>query len=217
MNKKNLALGLATLTFSIASTQTAQAAAINGVTASTTSDTFFGNINNIVNDSGLSTPIGFDSTHAAGASSNVWSASAITPIIDFNLNGSYSLAGFSLWNYNSSNNRGVKDVTIQSSTDGINFTAISGAPTQFAIGNFNAVVSPEKFAFAPVTASYVRFVVSSNHGSAISTGLAEVKFDGSPVATTAVPEPLTILGTLAGLAGGAGLKRRLKADKSKSV
>ena len=57
VNKKNLALGLATLALSIANAPNAHAALINGVTASTDIAPFnasFGGIDNIVNGSGLS-------------------------------------------------------------------------------------------------------------------------------------------------------------------
>ena len=202
---------------SIASTQIAQAASISGVTVSTTGGTATGNINNIVNDSGLATSGSLTSNHAAASNTNSWVAGSFNPTIDFNLNGSYSLAGFSLWNFNGSNNFGVKGVTVQSSTNGNTFTTISGAPTQFAIGANDASESPEQFVFTTsVTASYVRFLVTSSQGAGALPSLSEVKFNGTATAI-AVPEPFTILGTLAGLAGGERLKRRLKAINSKSA
>jgi hypothetical protein len=220
MNNKNFVLGLATLALSIANAPNAQAALINGVTATTDMGSYLSfDINNIVNGAGLpgNTP-SLTGTHDRGSFTNNWASSRniTTGNITFNLNGTYSLAGLSLWNFNANAWIGVKNVNVLSSTDGTNFTSVTGAPNQFAIGAESAPESPEQFSFAPVTASYVRFQVLSNYGSPVLTGLSEVQFDGTPAAT-AVPEPLTILGTLAGLGGGAALKRRLKAFKSKSV
>ncbi len=220
MNNKNFALGLATLVLSIANAPNAQAALINGVTVSTDMGSNRGSdINNMVNGSGLPGNIpSLTGIHDRGSITNNWASSigVRTGNITFNLNGTYSLAGFSLWNFNAFSFVGVKDVNVLRSTDGITFTTVTGAPTQFAIGAESAPESPEQFSFAPVTASYVRFQVLSNYGSPSLTGLSEVQFDGTPAATS-VPEPFTILGTLTGLGGGAVLKRRLKAFKSKSV
>jgi F5/8 type C domain len=219
MNKKNFALGLATLALSIANASNAQAALITGVTASTDIAPEYPSysINSIVNGAGLSS-LSLTATHevAEGFSLNGWASvgNANTGNFTFNLNGLYNLAGFSVWNWNNNNFYGVKNVNILTSTDGINFTAVAGAPTQFAQGANNASESPEQFSFSPVNAAYVRFNVLSNQGDGI--GLAEVQFDSASAATS-VPEPLTIFGTFIGLGGGAALKRRLKGIKSKSV
>ncbi len=214
-------MGLATLALSIANAPNAQAALINGVTVTTDMGSLdiFTNINNIVNGSGLpgNTP-SLTGNHRSGFTGTYWLSNynVITGNITFNLNGTYSLGGFSLWNSNSENSWGVKGVNVLTSTDGSNFTTLAGSPTQFEIEYYFSAESPEQFSFAPVTASYVRFQVLSNYGYPVLTGLSEVQFDGTPAAT-AVPEPLTIFGTLAGLGGGAALKRRLKEIKSKSV
>jgi hypothetical protein len=219
MSNKNFVLGLATLALSIANAPNAQAALINGVTVTTDMGSNRGvDINNMVNGAGLPGNIPSLTGIHDQPGFNAWSSSRFntTGNITFNLNGTYSLTGFSLWNFNAFSIVGVKDVNVLRSTDGTNFTSVTGSPTQFAIGAESAPESPEQFSFAPVTASYVRFQVLSNYGSTFVTGLSEVQFDGTPAAT-AVPEPLTILGTLTGLGGGAALKRRLKVFKSKSV
>jgi hypothetical protein len=177
-------------------------------------------INNIVNGAGLlgNTP-SLTGTHAIGSLSNGWYGSLVAGnLITFDLNGTYRLAGFSLWNFNADRTVGVNGVNVLTSTDGTNFTSVAGAPTQFAIGSNFAPESPELFSFTPVTASYVRFQVLSNYGfnsPGIATGLSEVQFDSASAA--AVPEPVTIFGTLMGLGSGAVLKRRLRGVKSKSV
>ncbi|WP_309743843.1 PEP-CTERM sorting domain-containing protein [Chamaesiphon sp. OTE_20_metabat_361] len=176
------------------------------------------NIDRIVDGSGLpgNTP-SLTGLHVKGRSSvNAWYGSPDTGnLITFNLNGTYSLAGFSLWNFNGINTIGIKGVNVLSSTDGTNFTAVAGAPTQFAIGADKASESPEVFSFTPVTATYVRFQVLSNYSDPTYTGLSEVQFDSA--SATAVPEPFTILGTLTAIGGGAALKRRLKGVESKSL
>jgi F5/8 type C domain len=217
MNDKNFALGLATLALSIANVPNAQAALINGVTASTDMGTNFGNINNIVNGSGLPGNIpSLTGNHPIVAENTAWWSSVnLGNNITFNLNGTYSLAGFSLWN--APWIIGVKGVNVLTSTDGTNFTTVAGAPTEFARGVDNTNIEstlPEQFSFDPVTASYVRFQVLNSHGTPVA-GLSEVQFNSD--SATSVPEPLTILGTLTGLGGGAILKRRLKVFKSKSV
>jgi hypothetical protein len=210
-------LGLATLALSIAHASTAEAALINGVTATTNLSVGFGNINNIVNGSGLpgNTP-SLTGTHAVSTNSNAWFGSLSTgDQITFNLNGTYDLAGFSLWNYQVNNTIGINRAFILTSTDGTNFTPLAGPPASFAIGANFAPESPEQFNFTPVTASSVRFQVLSNYSGGITAGLSEVQFNSADPATS-VPEPLTIFGTLTAVGGGAALKRRLKGIELKS-
>jgi F5/8 type C domain len=190
---------------------------INGVTATTDiiQEQTLSAIDNIVNGSGLSS-LSLTATHIVATRTTGWASAsgASTGNFTFNLNGLYSLAGFSVWNWNNFNLYGVNGVNILTSTNGTDFTAVAGAPTQFARGASFATQSAEQFSFAPVTASYVRFNVLSNQGSGIA--LAEVQFDGTAASATAVPEPFTILGSLTAIGGGAALKRRLKGVKSKS-
>ena len=212
MHKKIAFLGLATLALSVTNAPQARAALINGVTVSTDmGESFSNSINKMVDGSGLSS-LSLDATHApASALSNAWfSSGTTTGNITFNLNGLYSLAGFSLWNFNGFNQTGIKDVTITTSTNGTNFTTFAGTPTQFAIGANNAAESPEKFSFAPVSAAFVRFQVLNNYGSNV-TGLSEVQFNDT--AATAVPEPFAVIGTLVGGTAALRLRKRLQAKQ----
>src|SRR4030095_10605317 len=134
------------------------AAPITGVIASTpvppggASD-----ISHIVDGSGLFDPgtglpiyttaalhgrAGADSTFVSGGAVPVTSG-----VITFELGGLYALDGMAVWNFNGFNLVGVKDVTVLGSTDGINFTPIAGAPTQFAIGANSAAEAAELFSF----------------------------------------------------------------------
>ena len=119
----------------------AKAALITGVTASTDMGTFGTNLFDLdttINGAGLpgNTPA-LTGIHAARDSNpiNTWAGDQFTGNITFNLNDTYNLAGFSFWNYNGGNDIGIQGVTIQSSTDGTNFTTILDAPTEFNIGN----------------------------------------------------------------------------------
>jgi len=177
---------------------------IAGVTASTPIEPGGGSdISNIVDGSGLFDPgtglpiyttgamhgrAGADSTFVSGGAVPVTSGS-----ITFDLGGLYALDGMAVWNFNGFNLVGVKDVNILASIDGINFTLVEGAPTQFAIGANAAAEPAELFAFSR-TASFVRLDVLSNYGT-FDFGLSEVMFTGSPV----VPEPSSLVLVASGI------------------
>ena len=178
---------------------TAQAALISGVTASATMGALIGTrLSNTLSGAGLpsNTPA-LSGNHAAVGGGNAWLSTLglRTGTITFNLGASYNLSGFSFWNFNSANhNLGIRGVTVQSSTDGVSFSTVLGAPTEFARG-IDGSMPPEVFSFSPVTTSYVRFVVASNWGNTNYTGFSEVQFDAA--APAAVPEPTGIVGLLA--------------------
>ena len=112
--------------------------------------------------------------------------------ITFDLRGLYALDGMAVWNFNGFNQVGVKDVIVLGSADGINFTPIDGAPTQFAIGANSASEVAELFSFSR-TASFVRFDVLSTYGN-FDFALSEVMFTGSAV----VPEPSGVASAVSG-------------------
>jgi hypothetical protein len=105
-----------------------------------------------------------------------------TPIttgeLDFDLGAVFALNQIAVWNSAQvSGERGVKDVTIETSVDGVTFAALPGAPTQFA--KQTSCPSPaEIFEFNPVAARYVRFNITSSWttGLASNTGIAEIFF-----------------------------------------
>jgi hypothetical protein len=163
---------------------------------------FGSNISQIVDGSGLSA-YNTSATHAAGIPTNAWTGTVATGTVTFTLGSLYSLDGMAVWNFNANNTAGVQAVTVSGSTDGVNFSVISGAPTSFAIGANFASESAQTFSFS-TTASFIRFNIASNHGFTGPTGLSEVMF----TTATAAPEPTTCTLLGAGLTALAYLRRR---------
>jgi hypothetical protein len=194
MSLRQYAIIVTTLVSGLLSAAGLHAAPIMGVIASTlvppggASD-----ISHIVDGSGLFDPVTLLPSYTTGAmhgrafADSTFVSGGAVPVtsgsITFDLGGLYALDGMAIWNFNGFNQTGVKDVIVLGSTDGINFTTIAGAPTQFAIGANAAAEPAELFSFSR-TASFVRLDVLSTYGT-FDFGLSEVMFTGSPV----VPEP----------------------------
>jgi hypothetical protein len=177
---------------------------INPVSATTTMGSGFGtSLANTINGVGLSSFPSLMANHDATIPTNSWAsqAPATTGTITFNLGGNFLVNGFAFWNQNgggpgANGTTGIRDVVILSSTDGVTFTPIAGAPGTFAQATGNNVdpKAPETFSFAPVSAAFIRFTVINNHGDPAQTGFGEVAFSraaGIPafVATNAGTAP----------------------------
>lgn len=130
--------------------------------------------------------------------------------IVFNLGADYMLTGMWLWNYRESGpdvrNRGLDSVTVEFSTDNLNWSDSQVLTPSRAENSFGYAQS---LAFTDTSTDlyrYVRFSSMSNFGTAINNnflGFNEVRF------TAAVPEPATygLLGAGA-LAAAAFVRRR---------
>lgn len=140
----------------------------------------------VADGSGLSLGQVPQSIHAIPTATNAWATYAVTPVLDFALPGTFQLAGMAVWNYNFTAAFGVRDVLVSSSTDGITYIPIPGAPVLFAQGPQQAPVASQQFSWTPVTASFVRFNILTNYGDSI-TSMSEVLFDAADAAS-GVPE-----------------------------
>ncbi len=149
-------------------------------------------IGRITDGSGLPASFNFSHHHQRAVIANTWSSFSGAPgSITFDLGGGYELDGLAVWNYHSNSDWGVKDLSVETSADGINFASLAGGPTTFARGNSHPQSQPaEVFSFSPVVATHVRFNVLSTHGEQQGIGLAEVAFTGSTGDECVAPTPI---------------------------
>ncbi|NQX84962.1 MAG: T9SS type A sorting domain-containing protein [Flavobacteriaceae bacterium] len=131
----------------------------------------------VYNGTGLETFPSLSANHLSTTPLNSFIAVETTGYIDFDLGGIYDIDGIAFWNQNLGGpftNMGVNSVTFLSSMDGVSYTEIPGAPTNFAevmVG----LAPPEVFNFTAVNAAFIRMVINSNHGGD-NTGFAEIAF-----------------------------------------
>lgn len=198
------------LALSVAKVSTfANAMPITGVIATTSYDspTAFGSvIESIVDGSGLSSYT-TGATHEAASPSNSWASLGFPGgFISFDLGDVYDVDGMAVWNFNGSPSIGINAVTIRSSIDLGSFSAIPGAPTNFAIGVGGPELA-EVFSFT-TKARYISITVRSIHGSTLpALGLSEVMFTGTKPTEAPVPATLALFGV--GILG-LGWSRRKK-------
>ena len=182
-----------------------------GATASSSPSGFvqYQSINKIIDGSGLSTSLNTGDpgpvvwpTHSVNQS-DLWVADAfdsfppagnpLTWTVTLTLGSVYHLTGFHLWNENELEaNRSSSNYTVSVSTDGSSYTPITASPTPFLASPPSSSYQGDEYSFtSPVSASFVRFAITSNYGAQY-VGLSEIRFE-------AIPEPSTIL--LFGLGG----------------
>ena len=174
--------------------QAAQAQRISGVTASTNMGTRPGgaSLANTVNGTGLDSP-SLTANHISGGldPTVLWATpnGTLTGLLEFDLGGLYNVSGFSFWNFRTfGTNAGIRGVDVAFSTNGVDFSSALGTPTEFAQASLaSATNAPEIFSFSPVSATHVRFTVTSNWGNLALTGFNEVGFSG----TASTPSSVT--------------------------
>ena len=174
---------------------------VSAVSATTDMGSGFGtSLTNTINGTGLSS-LSLTATHDGTIPGNSWvSMGATSGQITFSLGALYQINGFSFWNQNgggpgAAGSTGIHNVTVLSSTNGTTFNPIAGGPTSFAQVAGATALPPEIFSFAAVSASFIRFQVTSNWGD-VQTGFAEVQFSSVPAPASAVIPALIGLGAL---------------------
>ena len=141
-------------------------------------------LTNTINGSGLASFPSLSAIHSGTSPINSWvSAGTTVGTIDFTLNGTFQINGFSIWNQNNggpgtAGSTGIQDVTLSTSLNGSTFLPLEHGPTKFA--QVTAMTAaPEVFSFAPTSAKVIRFNVTSNYGD-VQTGFAEIAFSDVP-------------------------------------
>ncbi|MCF7974896.1 MAG: discoidin domain-containing protein [Phycisphaerae bacterium] len=160
---------------------------VNHVTAS--SATAANTPGMIVNGSGLT-----GSTHSTD-SEDMWLSMPgdLSPWLMFEFAEIQKLDQMLIWNSNSSSEGfigwGLKDVTIETSIDGVDWTGLSDATQISKAPGLPTYSEPQAIDFGLVQTRYVRINVLSNWGGLLKQyGVSEVQFYGLPVrARTPVP------------------------------
>ncbi len=175
----------------------ANGATILGVSASTNMGEFT-SVSNIVDGSGLTGAQHLNGDPIDDFFSSMWQSSSgvATGDVTFDLGGTYSVGSTEVWNHNAFLQNSVMGLDILSSADGVVFTPV--ASFVLAQGSGLDTYTPESLDLGGVTASHVRFSITSNHGGQV-TGLSEVQF-------SSIPEPSSAL--LFGLGAIALVARR---------
>ncbi|MDG2014014.1 MAG: PEP-CTERM sorting domain-containing protein [Pirellulaceae bacterium] len=213
---RTIQLVVACVAVLIATAGQVKADLIAGVTA-TSSDGTFGTytLSNLTNGVGLTPSISTTATHSTFFG-DMWlnSSGGTVGNLIFDLGGTYSFSDIAIWQYDNDDDqdRGVKDFTLESSSDGISFTPLLGTTT-LSIAQYLPITNEpaQIFALGNTTASHVRLNYLNNYGDPVLTGLSEVQF----VEATAIPEPSTIamFGIGAGVMGLVSIRRRRREQK----
>lgn len=101
----------------------------------------------------------------------------------------YSLHGSTVWNFNvpDTTNRGMRDIVIDYSNDGVDWTEVTEFTLPEAPGSafYQGDDGPE---FDGVVARYVLVSVLSNYGDANCVGMSELRINATIATSTNIPE-----------------------------
>jgi hypothetical protein len=159
----------------------------------------------------------FGDAHDSGPDQHMWDTTPddLAPRITFDLGAAYTIQSMHVWNYNAADfngftyrERGIQDLTISGSLDGVVYTPL-GLFTFAEAPGTDGYLGEDVNTGAFLT-RFVRFDVISNYspdGFAFSVGLSEIRFSES---VAAVPEPTAMISC--GIGGamvlGVGWRRR---------
>lgn len=177
----------------------ASAAVIQPVSVSASSTFWTYDLANLVNGSGLTGGLHDGDYNHAWMTDTTGEPAWLV----FDLGAAYDLTAALVWQYNVDFglDRGVRDIAVSLSSDGIDFAQVLEGTLAKADGQ-PAAAQELRFDGA---ARYVRFDLRNNYGDQYTwTGLSEVRFDGA-----AVPEPATWAMMIGGFGMiGATMRRR---------
>lgn len=135
----------------------------------------------LVDNSGMS---GIESSnHLCGMNASDMATFQLNENVVFSLEHAESLGQLYIWNYNADGqlNCGVKDITVQYSVDGANWSTLgtytlnqSNAEENTAHGGCVAANYETPINFGGVSGKYISITATSNHGGA-TTGLSEIR------------------------------------------
>ncbi|MCH8218207.1 MAG: LamG domain-containing protein, partial [Planctomycetes bacterium] len=151
---------------------------ISNVTA-TASSSFGASVpENTINGSGL-----VDDLHGTSAA-DMWISAGIPATIDYAFDRAYKLHEMWVWNSNQTIESfigfGAKDVVIEHSLDGENWTALEGVPELAQAPGLEGYAANNIIDFGGATAQHVRVSINTVQGFAPQASLSEVRFFSIP-------------------------------------
>lgn len=155
--------------------------------------TLVGDPAQLIDGSGLSTPLGIDSVHGATGDyyATTWVGANDSGRLRFDLGTTQRINELVLWNFALENwydlkEWGVGDFRLAFSTDGTTYTTPQAFTAESATPRGESE-SAQRFAFAPVDARYVRMWIDGTVAPSPFVGLGEVRFQaGSSAGTLAL-------------------------------
>jgi len=142
---------------------------------------------NTINGTGMVSFPSLTANHQPSDPANSFVGIGTGGAFDFDLGGTHTINGFSFWNQNAGGPgadgiTGIRTLSVQSSTNGVDYFPIPDSPAIFQ-QVFTNLSPPEMFSFPPVDAAFVRFIVDTNYGD-VNTGFAEIAFSELVLGTT---------------------------------